>query len=220
MSCYPEIGPGNRRGTRSRAEGDNRSEANKGRQHERRSSRRRARGNAGGCVGVVGPKRARGKQGDPLGRTTLAASPYRLGRGDQIPAIVGMTSNKHKAPISSLSRIGVLSIGTIIPTRMKHTSARPSASFWNRVLACDLSLLVDIRSHPPPREEGCIRFRGFSPTRAKSDGGRFEESTLPPIRNPRFRRLGAGTPRQEGSNPRRLGPSVRRTPVTIRSSGQ
>ncbi len=39
---------------RSRAEGDSRSEANKVRQHEGRSSRHRARGNPGGRFGVVG----------------------------------------------------------------------------------------------------------------------------------------------------------------------
>ena len=45
-------------GTRSRAKGDSRSVANKVRQHEGRSSRYRPGGNPGGCVGVVGPKRA------------------------------------------------------------------------------------------------------------------------------------------------------------------
>jgi hypothetical protein len=46
-------------GARSRAEGDSRSEAKKAWQHESRSSRRRARGDPAGRVGVVGPKRAR-----------------------------------------------------------------------------------------------------------------------------------------------------------------
>jgi hypothetical protein len=45
-------------GTRSRAEGDSRSPANKVRRHGSRSSRQRARGNPGGRVGVVGPTRA------------------------------------------------------------------------------------------------------------------------------------------------------------------
>ena len=43
--------------TRSRAEGANRSEANRVRRHESRSSRHRARANPGECVGVVGPTR-------------------------------------------------------------------------------------------------------------------------------------------------------------------
>jgi hypothetical protein len=45
-------------GTRSGAEGDSRSEANRVRQHESRSSRHGPRGNPGRRVGVVGPERA------------------------------------------------------------------------------------------------------------------------------------------------------------------
>ena len=44
--------------TRSRAEGDSRSAANRVRRHESRFSRHRTRSNPGGCVGVVGPTRA------------------------------------------------------------------------------------------------------------------------------------------------------------------
>jgi hypothetical protein len=51
------------RGTRSRAEGDSRPAANRVRRPESRFSRHRTRSNPGGCVGVVGPKRAGRKRG-------------------------------------------------------------------------------------------------------------------------------------------------------------
>jgi hypothetical protein len=60
--------------TRSRAEGDSRSAANKVRQDECRSSRHGPSGNRGSRVGVVGPTRARGKKAHSLGRTISAAT--------------------------------------------------------------------------------------------------------------------------------------------------
>ena len=49
--------------TRSRAEGDSRSAANKAWQHESRSGRLRARGDPTGRAGVVGPERDRRREG-------------------------------------------------------------------------------------------------------------------------------------------------------------
>ena len=91
------------RDTRLRAEGHSRSAANQVRPHQSRSNCKRARGKAGGCFGVVGPKRTtRRSVRRPSAKAVLddRARPERAGTVQRTPR------NARRVPVTSRSGRG------------------------------------------------------------------------------------------------------------------
>jgi hypothetical protein len=93
-------------GTRSRAEGDNRSAANTMQQQESRSGRRGIRGKLEECFGVVGP--------EPIGRQTLGLARHRIAGLERVADPSSPFAAKGDNPRSTADSIGLFGLVVVV----------------------------------------------------------------------------------------------------------